>query len=129
MQQVKQLSAGTLAFVGDAVYGLLVRQKLAKINRPNGELHKLSVKYVNANAQAEAVEIIKPMLSEEELIQFKHGRNLHTAHAPKNSTVANYHAATGLECLFGFLHLSERTDRLKELFETIWNFQNESSCL
>lgn len=124
MSNVKELSGGVLAFVGDAVYGLMVRQRLAQINRPIGELHRLSVEYVNANAQAEAFKIIEPLLTEEELTQFKHGRNLHTNHVPKNSSQAQYHAATGIESLFGFLHLSGRKERLEELFNIIWQSQN-----
>lgn len=124
MSNVKELSGGVLAFVGDAVYGLMVRERLAQINRPIGELHRLSVEYVNANAQAEAFKIIEPLLTEEELTQFKHGRNLHTNHVPKNSSQAQYHAATGVESLFGFLHLSGRKERLEELFNIIWQSQN-----
>lgn len=123
MSNVKELSAGTLAFVGDAVYGLMVRRRLAEINRPIGELHRLSVTYVNANAQAEAFKIIEPILTEEEMTQFKHGRNLHTNNVPKNSTQAQYHAATGIEALFGYLHLSGKNERLNELFDVIWNNQ------
>ncbi len=120
MERVKELSAGTLAFVGDAVFGLMVREKLAETNRPSGELHKKSVEYVNANAQAEGFEVIKDMLNEEELTAFKHGRNLHTNNVPKNSSLAQYHAATGLEARFGYLHLSKKEERLKQLFEKIW---------
>lgn len=120
MQNVNELSAGTLAFVGDAVYGLLVRQRLAETNRPIGELHRLSVTFVNANSQAEAFKIIEPVLTEKELSQYKHGRNLHTNNVPKQSSVAQYHSATGLEALFGYLHLSGQNDRVNELFELIW---------
>ena len=124
MSNVKELSGGVLAFVGDAVYGLMVRQRLAEINRPIGDLHRLSVEYVNANAQAEAFKIIEPLLTEEELTQFKHGRNLHTNHVPKNSSQAQYHTATGVESLFGFLHLSGKKERLEELFNIFWEVQN-----
>ena len=120
MQSVNELSAGTLAFVGDAVYGLLVRQRLAEINRPIGELHRLSVSFVNANSQAEAFKVIEPILTEKELSQYKHGRNLHTNNVPKQSTVAQYHSATGLEALFGYLHLSGQFERINELFDLIW---------
>lgn len=120
MQNVNELSAGTLAFVGDAVYGLLVRQRLAETNRPSGELHRLSVTFVNANSQADAFKVIEPLLTEKELSQYKHGRNLHTNNVPKQSTVAQYHSATGLEALFGYLHLSGQFDRINELFELIW---------
>ena len=114
----------TLAFVGDAYFGLLVRLKLAETERPIGELHSLSVKLVNANAQALGVAEIEPLLTDEELSVFKRGRNLHTKNTPKNSTVAQYHAATGLECLFGYLKLSGNTERAEELFGIIWQVLN-----
>jgi len=126
MQNVNELSAGTLAFVGDAVYGLLVRERLAETNRPSGELHRLSVKFVNANSQAEAFKVIEPVLTEKEISQYKHGRNLHTNNVPKQSTVAQYHSATGLETLFGYLHLSGQNERIKELFELIWQAANSN---
>ena len=120
MDNPNLLSPSVLAFVGDAVYGLYVRTYLAEINRPSGELHKLSVKLVNATAQAEAFKLIEPNLTEKELSVFKRGRNFHTGNTPKNSTGGEYHTATGLEVLFGFLYLSEQTDRAKELFNIIW---------
>ena len=115
-----QSSPSTLAFVGDAYFGLLVREKLAKTERPIGELHSLSVKLVNANAQAEGFKVIEPILTEQELSVFKRGRNLHTHNTPKNSSVAQYHTATGLECLFGYLKLSGDTARAEELFELVF---------
>ena len=72
------LSPSVLAFVGDAVYGLYVRTALAGVNRPSGELHRLSVTMVNASAQAKAFEVIKPLLTEGETAVFKRGRNFHT---------------------------------------------------
>lgn len=124
MNNVKLLSGGNLAFVGDAVYGLLVREKISQISRPLGELHSISVGYVNANAQAEAFEVVKEKLTEEEMTAFKHGRNLHTNNVPKNSSVGAYHTATGLEALFGFLYLSGKTERMYELFGLIWERHN-----
>ena len=121
MENPNLLSPSVLCFVGDAVYGLLVRTALAKINRPSGELHKLSVKLVNASAQAEAFKLLQPMLTENELSVFKRGRNFHTSSHPKNSTNGEYHTATGLECLFGFLYLSGDNSRAKELFDIVWN--------
>lgn len=121
MDNPNLLSPSVLAFVGDAVYGLYVRTYLAEVNRPSGELHKLSVKLVNATAQAEAFRLIEPELSEKELSVFKRGRNFHTGNTPKNSTGGEYHLATGLETLFGFLYLSGQRDRAKQLFDVIWN--------
>lgn len=121
MDNPNLLSPSVLAFVGDAVYGLYVRTYLAEVNRPSGELHKLSVKLVNATAQAEAYKLIEPVLSEKEVSVFKRGRNFRTGNTPKNSTGGEYHTATGLETLFGFLYLSGQNDRAKELFDIIWN--------
>ena len=121
MDNPNLLSPSVLAFVGDAVYGLYVRTYLAEVNRPSGELHKLSVKLVNATAQAEAYKLVEPVLSEKEVSVFKRGRNFRTGNTPKNSTGGEYHTATGLETLFGFLYLSGQNDRAKELFDIIWN--------
>lgn len=120
MDNPNLLSPSVLAFVGDAVYGLYVRTYLAEVNRPSGELHKLSVKMVNATAQAQGFALIEQNLTEKELSVFKRGRNFHTGNTPKNSTGGEYHLATGLETLFGFLYLSGQTDRAKELFHIIW---------
>ena len=113
------LSPSVLAFVGDAVYGLYVRTALAEINRPSGELHRLSVKAVNAAAQADAFSLVEPLLDEKEILVFKRGRNFHTSSSPKSATAGQYHTATGLECLFGWLYLSGRTSRADELFGVI----------
>lgn len=118
MDNVNNLSPSVLAFVGDAVYGLFVRTYLAKINRPSSKLHEESVKWVKASAQAEAFKVIEPYLTEEELTVFKRGRNAHVK-SPKSATNKDYHSATGLETLFGFLYLSGKKERLTELFEII----------
>ena len=120
MDNPNLLSPSVLSFVGDAVYGLYVRTELSRVNRPSGELHRLSVKLVNACAQARAFYILEPDLSESETAVFKRGRNFHTSNTPKNSTGKEYHLATGLECLFGYLYLSGQTQRADELFEKIW---------
>lgn len=112
---VRSLSPITLAFVGDGVYELMVREYLAaQANRPTGQLHRLAVQLVCAEAQAEAFEKIRPLLTEQELAVFKRGRNAHTARGGDA-----YHRATGLEALFGYLYLQDRTDRVRELFAHI----------
>ncbi len=120
MENPNLLSPSVLAFVGDAVYGLMVRTALAEVNRPSGELHKLSVKLVNATAQAEAFKLIESELSEKELSVFKRGRNFKTGNTPKNSSGGDYHTATGLEALFGWLYLLNENERAKALFNIIW---------
>ena len=120
MQGVNELSAGTLAFVGDAVYGLCVRSYLAKLPRPSKTLHSESVAFVSASAQSKAFSIIELLLSEDEMAVFKRGRNFHTNHTPKSSSSGEYHTATGLETLFGYLYLNGKNERLCELFDVIW---------
>lgn len=116
----KQLSPLNLAFVGDCVYEILVRETLVcSANRPVNDLHRESVKYVSAKAQTEAFHKIKDILTEEELAQFKRGRNAKVGHSPKSATDAEYHTATGVEALFGYLYLTEQTERIQELFHII----------
>lgn len=118
--QPRQLSPLNLAFIGDCIYEILVREALVcKANRPVNELHRESVKYVSAKAQTEAYAKIKDMLTEEETAQFKRGRNAKVGHSPKSATDAEYHTATGIEALFGYLYLSGKTKRIKQLFAAI----------
>lgn len=118
--QPRQLSPLNLAFIGDCIYEILVREALVcEANRPVNELHRESVKYVSAKAQTEAYAKIKDMLTEEETAQFKRGRNAKAGHSPKSATDAEYHTATGIEALFGYLYLSGKTERIKQLFAAI----------
>lgn len=118
--QPKQLSPLNLAFVGDCVYEMLVRETLVcDANRPVNDLHRESVKFVSAKAQTEAFHKIKDILTEEETAQFKRGRNAKVGHSPKSATDAEYHTATGVEALFGYLYLSGNLERIKELFKII----------
>lgn len=115
----KMLSALDLAFVGDGVYGLLVREMLARDgSRPVGELHRMAVAYVNATAQAAAYDRIAPLLTEQEQAVYRRGRN-GGAHPPKNAVPGDYAKATGLEALFGYLYLNGAQERVRELFEAI----------
>ena len=115
--QARMYSPLTLAFLGDAVYSLMVRNMLAlSANKPTGKLHKESICYVNASFQAEMIKALLPLLTEEEAAVFKRGRNAHSAHSPKNQSADDYRYATGFEALFGYLYLCGNTDRLKELF-------------
>ena len=111
------LSPQTLAFIGDSVYDVMVREYLvANANRPVGELNRRKVRAVNCESQSKAIKLLMPKLSEDEIAVFKRGRNAYTKNTPKNAGVADYHAATGLEALFGYLYLSGKTDRLREIF-------------
>lgn len=116
----KQLSPLNLAFIGDCIYEIMVREALVcDANRPVNDLHRESVKYVSAKAQTIAFDKISPALTEEETAIFKRGRNAKVGHNPKSASQGEYHTATGVEALFGYLYLTEQTDRIKELFEII----------
>ena len=118
--KVDTLSPLTLAFTGDAVYSLFIREKLVcEANRPVGELHKLSVQSVKASAQARAMREIMPMLTEKEMDVFKRGRNAHTSHTPKNQSGCDYHYATGFEALIGYLYLKDEEERLNLLLNEV----------
>lgn len=123
-RDVNQYGPLSLAFLGDAVYEKLVRERLVLMgNMPVSKLHRMSVERVCAEYQARAAELIKPLLSEEEQDVLRRGRNASGISVPKHSTVAEYRAATSLECLFGYLHLCGRDDRAEELFEIAWNME------
>ncbi len=123
---MNQTSPLTLAFIGDSVFELMVREALVKeANRPTGDLHQEKVKFVSASAQADAYRLIEEDLTEEEIEVFKRGRNAHTTHTPKNMTNADYHTATGFEALFGYLYLEKRNERLLELFNKIWEYRQK----
>ena len=120
-RQANAVGPLTLAHIGDAVYELLVRTNLVFRGPALVDiLHQKTVSYVNAEAQAKAADRIQPHLSEEEIAAYKRGRNCHSHAAPHHTSEAAYHKVTGLECLFGWLYLRGRIDRINELFEIIW---------
>lgn len=113
-------SGNVLAFIGDAVLSLQVRvylveeQGVTKTKR----LQKLSTKFVSANAQANFMaELLESnLLTEDELLIYKRGRNAQSKSSAKNADIISYRMATGLEALWGYLYLNEETDRLEELW-------------
>lgn len=114
------LPVSALAFLGDGVYGLMVREYLTVSGMCKADkLHDRNIEMVNATYQANASKMLLPYLSEDETRMFIRGRNTHTAHTPKNKSKSEYHAATGLEVLFGWLYINGKTDRLKALFRLI----------
>ena len=118
--KVDTLSPLTLAFTGDAVFSLFVREMLVcDANRPVGKLHKLSVNWVKAEAQSKGMRAILPLLTEKETEVFKRGRNAHTSHTPKNQSGCDYHYATGFEALVGYLYLKDETERLTLLLNEV----------
>ncbi len=125
--QAKQLSPLTLAFYGDCVYEILVRRRIVEGgSRPSQELHRLSVQMVRASFQSAAYEKILPILTEEETDILKRGRNATGLNPPKSSNPRDYHRATAVEVLFGYLDLIGERNRAEELFEVICNEEEAS---
>ena len=109
-----------LAHLGDSVFEVMVRAWLILHGRAKArDLHRATVRYVAAPAQAAAVERLLPLLTPEEADVYRRGRNTAPHSVPKAASRAQYQAATGLEALFGWLYLQGRTERLNELFEVI----------
>ena len=117
LREINQISALGLAHCGDAVFELLGRTWLCAHGGAKAKnLHRETVRYVSAPAQAERVERLLPLLTEEEQDFYRRGRNAHVHGVPKNATHEQYSRATGLECLFGSLYLLGRQERINELF-------------
>ena len=117
---VERISALGLAHLGDGVYEVMVRSWLVLHGKAKAkDLHRATVKYVAAPAQAERFEKIQPLLTDEEADVFRRGRNTAPHSIPKAASRAQYQTATGLEALFGWLYLQGRTERLNELFSAM----------
>ncbi len=112
--EVNQLSIASLAYLGDSVLEVMVREKL--ILDGAGDIHKRAAEYVTAVSQAKAVEKLMDVFTDDELSVYKRGRN-HTHSSPKSATHAQYSRATGLECVFAYLHLTGNKERLEYIFE------------
>ncbi len=120
VKDVNKISILGLAHVGDGVYELLVRSMLCESGHTALlDLHRSTVKLVKAAAQAEAATRLTGVLDDEERAIFKRGRNAHVHSVPKNADIGQYHAATGLEALFGWLYLQGKLERINRLFAVI----------
>ncbi len=118
--QARQYSPLALAFLGDSVYEILVREYLVReANRPAAKLHEQKIQLVCAAFQAQAIDRLIPLLTEEEMAVYKRGRNANNT-VPRHTSAQDYHKATGLEALFGYLHLLGEQARLEELFAAIF---------
>lgn len=113
--KVYQMDVVNLAFLGDAVYELLVRELISTQNKKVNELHKSAINFVSANNQCEDLEKIWDELDEREQSIVKRARNKRL-HAPKHTKPQVYTLATGFEALFGALYLSGEKERIKDLF-------------
>ncbi len=113
---VRAYSPLTLAYIGDAVYDIIIRTVVVeRSNRAANELHKKTSSFVKAQTQAAMAEALQETFSEEEEAVYKRGRNAKSYTTAKNASIADYRKATGLEALIGYLYLQDRTDRVLEL--------------
>ena len=118
--EIDAISNLGLAHIGDAVFELLCRGYLCARGGKNvGNLHRDTIAMVKATAQAEFVDKLLPLLTEEETAYYRRGKNAHVHAVPKSATAAEYAKATGLEALFGALYLAGKTQRLNELFRAV----------
>lgn len=119
LTEAEQYSPLVLAYMGDAVYELYVRQMLIrKANTQVDKLHKSAIQIVKAEAQCEAFRKIENILTEKEIAVFKRGRNTKSS-VPKHSSVMEYRTATGLEALIGYIYISGDTERLNYIMNLI----------
>ena len=118
--ELRAISAIGLAHMGDAVSEPLVRTWLCVHGKATGkELHRATIALVCAQKQAELAQRVLPQLTEEELAVYKRGRNANVHAMPRSATPAQYHAATGLECLMGWLYLQGSKERAEQLFRAM----------
>ena len=118
--EIDAISNLGLAHMGDCVFEILCRGWLcAKGGKNVGNLHRDTIQMVKASSQAQFVDKLLPLLTEEELSYYRRGKNAHVHAVPKSATPAEYAKATGLEALFGALYLAGQTERLNELFKKV----------
>ena len=116
-----QLSAGALAYLGDSVLEVLIREKLILQGyEKSAKLNKEALNYVTAVNQCKAFSNIEPILTEEESAIFRRGKNASHLNIPKSASALEYKTATGFEAIFGFLHLKKDTERISQLFSAAY---------
>ena len=118
---IREMNPLSLAFMGDGVLELLVRQHLVERSRLlPGKLHAEAVRYVSARSQFLVMQLLEPMLTEEEHAVFRRGKNANKATVAKHASVEEYRTSTGFECLLGWLYLKGRNERIMELMDVLW---------
>lgn len=119
-EQIRSMSSLALAHIGDAVYELLVRGMLVSGGKVTSTaLHRETVSRVSARAQSAAAERVRAVLTDEEASVFRRARNTRVNSVPKSADLSQYHAATALEALFGWLYVRGERERIRELFDII----------
>ena len=125
---IREISVPAMAYLGDCVIELCVRRHLVEAGlSTSAHLNAAALDFVRAPAQAEAMKRLMPHLTETEESYFRRGRNLGHGNVPKRATVSEYRAATGMEVLFGYLHLTGQSERIEELFSLAYPAEGEKS--
>lgn len=115
-QDVRSYSPLALAYIGDAIYDLIIRTVVVeRANRPANELHHITVGFVSAGAQAKIADVLMESFTEEEQSVFRRGRNSKPHTMAKNASAGDYLKATGFEAVLGYLYLNDRMDRVLKL--------------
>ena len=116
--ELSDITTPALASLGDSVLEVCVRTYLVTERglSTSAHLNRASLDFVRASAQSEAVGRMEPHFTEEEAAIYRRGRNMGHGNVPKSASVAEYRRATGMEVLFGYLHLTGQTERLEHLF-------------
>lgn len=113
---IRTVNPLTLAYIGDGIYELVVRSVMvARTNTRAGLLHRQTSQYVKAEAQSKMMDVLLPVLTEEEESVYRRGRNAKSPTMAKNASVSDYRRATGFEALMGYLYLTDRMERIVEL--------------
>ncbi len=116
----------TLAYIGDAVYELMIRDYLlSKGFTKVDNLHREAIKFTSAEGQEKAFNILEQHLTEEEISIFKRGRNSKSDRKARNASLASYKKATGFESIIGYLHINKDVKRLEELLKIITSEMSE----
>ena len=117
-KEIKKINTNTLAYLGDAVFEVMVREKIVR-ERPGdaNRSHHTAVRYVSSSGQAKAAKamIAEGFLTDDELAVYKRARNHRSFSRPQHADPKEYKIATGFEALLGFLYLSDERQRLREI--------------
>lgn len=122
-EDIMMLSPLQLAYVGDAVYELLVRTSILRKELKVNHLHRYAKKYVNAEGQSKIIHHLEPILTETEKYYVRKGRNSKIHSSPKNASLIDYKYATGFECLLGYLYLTNQDERISQIFDSMMKLE------
>ncbi len=125
-EKIKTISTAALAYLGDSVIEVCVREHLVSLGfSSSSHLNEAALSFVRASAQAAAMKNILDILSDEEAAIYRRGRNIGHTNTPKSASVSEYRSATGMEALFGWLHLLGEQARIDELFALAYKIDNQ----